>query len=59
VGGLWFVKMGRGTSGRCVVYMGDEVEIKSMVVHDKTNGQWEGRSLMGHNELGTWDIWCP
>jgi len=52
VGGVWFVKMGRGTSGRCVVCMGDEVEIKFMVVHDKANGQWEGQSLMGHNELG-------
>ncbi len=42
MGGAWFVKMGRGTSGRCVVCMGDGVETKSVVAHDKANGQWEG-----------------
>jgi len=52
VGGVWFVKMGRGTSGRCMVCMGSEVEIRSMVAHDKTNGQWEGRGLMRYDELG-------
>ncbi len=31
MGGVWFVKMGRGTSGRCVVCMGDGVGTKSMV----------------------------
>jgi hypothetical protein len=31
--------------------MGDGVEIKSMVAHDKANGQWEERGLMGHDEL--------
>jgi hypothetical protein len=41
VGGVWFVKMGGGTSGRCVVCMGDGVEIRFMVAHDKTNGQWD------------------
>jgi len=41
MGGVWFVKMRGGTSGRCVVCMGDGVEIKFMVAHDKTNGQWE------------------
>ncbi len=27
MGGVWFVKMGGGTSGRCVVCMGDGVKI--------------------------------
>jgi hypothetical protein len=27
------------------------VETKSMVAHDKTNGQWEGQGSMGHDEL--------
>jgi hypothetical protein len=31
MGGVWFVKMGGGISGRCVVCMGDGVETKSMV----------------------------
>jgi hypothetical protein len=31
--------------------MGDEVETKSMVAHDKANGQWEGQGLMRHDEL--------
>jgi hypothetical protein len=51
MGGVWFVKMGRGTSGRCMVCMGDGVEIKSMMAHAKTNGQWERRKSMGHYEL--------
>ncbi len=34
-----------------MVCMGDGVEIKSMVAHDKANGQWEERGLMGHDEL--------
>jgi hypothetical protein len=51
VGGVWFVKMGRGTSGRYVVCMGDGVETRYVVAHDKVNGQWEGKSSMGHDEL--------
>ncbi len=51
MGGVWFVKMGRGTSGRCVVCMGNGVKTKSMVAHEKENGQWEQQGLMGHNEL--------
>jgi hypothetical protein len=43
--------MGRGTTGRCIVFMGSEVEIRSMVAHDKTNGQWERQGLMGYDEL--------
>jgi len=31
----------RGTSGWCMVCMGDGVETKSMMAHDKANGQWE------------------
>jgi hypothetical protein len=37
VGGVWFVKMGEGTNGRCIVCMGNGVEIKSVVAHDKIN----------------------
>jgi hypothetical protein len=48
---MWFIKMGRGTSGRCVICMGDGVETKSMVAHDKANGRWEGQGSMGHDEL--------
>jgi hypothetical protein len=38
VGSVWFVKMEGGTSERCMVCMGNGVETKSMVAHDKTNG---------------------
>ncbi len=38
MGGVWFVKLGGGPSGKCVVCMGDGVETRSMVAHDKTNG---------------------
>jgi hypothetical protein len=34
-----------------MVCMGCEVETKSMVTHDKTNGRWEGLGLMGDDEL--------
>ncbi len=40
VGDMWFVRMGGGTSGWFVVCMGNGVESKSMVAHDKTNGRW-------------------
>jgi hypothetical protein len=52
MGGVWFAKMGGGTSGRCMVCMGNGVETRSVVAHDKTNEQWEGRGSMGHDELG-------
>jgi len=52
VGGVWFVKMGGRTSGRCVVCMENGVETKFMVTHDKVNGRWEGQNLMQHDELG-------
>ncbi len=42
MGDVWFVKMGGGTSGRCMVCMGDGVETKSVVAHDKINRRWEG-----------------
>jgi hypothetical protein len=51
VGGVWFVKMGGGTNGKCVVWMRDGMEIWFVVAHDKTNGQWEGWGLMGRDEL--------
>jgi hypothetical protein len=35
-----------------MVCMGYEVETKFVVAHDKTNGQWEGWSLMGHGMSG-------
>jgi hypothetical protein len=41
VGEVLLVKMGGGTSGRCMVCMGDGVETKFVVTHDKINGRWE------------------
>jgi hypothetical protein len=38
VGGVRFVRIGRVTNGWFVVYMGDEVEDRSMVAHDEMNG---------------------
>jgi hypothetical protein len=38
---VWFVTMGGGTNRWCMVCMGNEVETKSLVVFDKTNGRWE------------------
>jgi hypothetical protein len=52
VNGVWFVKMGRGTSGCCVVCMGDGVETRFVMAHDKANGKWEWQRSMGHDELG-------
>ncbi len=52
MGGVWFVKMEGVTSGKCVVCMGDWVEIRFVVAHDKRNEWWKGRGLMGHDELG-------
>jgi len=51
VDGVWFIKMERGTNGRCVVCMGDEVETRFVVAHDQINGWWEGQGSMGHDEL--------
>jgi hypothetical protein len=45
--------------------MGDGMETRSMLAHDKTNGQWEGWGLMGtrgHGMFGAHDegglIWA-
>jgi len=38
MGGVWFITIGRGTSGRC---MGNGMETRFVVAHDKVNGQWE------------------
>jgi hypothetical protein len=32
--------------------MGNGVEYRFMVAHDKANGQWELQGLMKHDELG-------
>ncbi len=40
MGGVWFITIGRGTSGRCMVCMGNGMETRSVVAHDKVNGQW-------------------
>ncbi len=45
------MKMGEGTSGWFVVCMGDGVGNRFLMVHDKTNGRWELRCLMIHDEL--------
>ncbi len=34
-----------------MVCMGDGVEIRSMVAHDKVNGQWEKQGSIKHDEL--------
>jgi hypothetical protein len=44
--------MGRIISGWFVVCVGDDVENRFVVQHDKTNGQWELRGSMKHDELG-------
>ncbi len=51
MGGVWFVKIRRGINGRCMVCMGDGVETRSVVAHDKTNGQWEVQGSIRHDEL--------
>jgi hypothetical protein len=38
MGGVWFVKIEKGTNVRCVVCMGDGVETRFVVLHDKANG---------------------
>ncbi len=41
MGDVWFVKMGGGINGRCMVCMGsmgDWVETKFVVAHDQING---------------------
>ncbi len=48
---VWFIKIRRGTSGWCMVYMGDQVETRSVVAHDKTNGWWELWRSIKHDEL--------
>jgi hypothetical protein len=48
---VWFVKMGGEISGRCMVCMGDEMETRYVVAHDKTKWECEGCNLMGHDEL--------
>jgi hypothetical protein len=57
--GVWFVKMGTGTNGKCMVCMGDGVETKSVVAHDKANGWWEGQNSMGHDELRDLGLLVP
>jgi len=43
--------MGNITNGWFVIYVGDEVEDRSMVVHDKANGWWELQGSMKRDEL--------
>jgi hypothetical protein len=51
MGGVWFITIGRGTSGRCMVCMGNGMETRSVVAHDKVNGQWERQGSIKHDEL--------
>jgi hypothetical protein len=46
-------KMGliKGISGKCAICVGDGVETKSVMAHDKENGWWEEKSSMKHEEL--------
>jgi len=43
--------MGRVTSGWFVICMGDEVEDRSVMVHDKTYGRRELQDSMKRDEL--------
>jgi hypothetical protein len=43
--------MGGGISVSCVVCIGDGVDIRFVVAHDKANGWWKLRGLMKHDEL--------
>ncbi len=59
MGGVWYVKMGKKTSGRFMVYMGDEVETKSVLNkwamgRMKFNETWTKRHGMfgAHEEEG-------
>ncbi len=46
--GVWFVKMGRGINGKCVVCMGDGVETRS---------RWHTMEQMGNwNDEVRWDM---
>jgi hypothetical protein len=48
--------MGGGISVLCVVCIGDGVDIRFVVAHDKVNGWWELRGSMKHDKLG--DMGC-
>jgi hypothetical protein len=37
-GGVWFVKIGGGTNGKCMVCMRNGVETRFVMARDKTNG---------------------
>jgi hypothetical protein len=52
VGGVWFVRIREVISGWFVVRMGDEVEDRSVVVHDEVNGWSKLWGLMKRDELG-------
>jgi hypothetical protein len=39
--------------------MGDGVETRFVVVLDKANGEWEGQSSMGHDELRDMECLVP
>jgi hypothetical protein len=38
MGGVWFVKMEGGTNEKCMVCMGNGVQTRFVVAHDKSNG---------------------
>jgi hypothetical protein len=38
--------------------MGDGMEIRFVVAHDKTNGRWEEWGLMGHGMVGAHEEKC-
>jgi hypothetical protein len=44
--------MGGGISVWCVVCIGDGMDTKFVVAHDKTNEWWELWGSMKHDELG-------
>jgi hypothetical protein len=46
VGGVWFGTISGETNGWFMVCIGDGVEDRFMVVHNKANGRWELRGSM-------------
>ncbi len=49
--GVWFVRIRRVTNGSFVICMRNEVEDRSVVVHDEANGQWELWGSMKRDQL--------
>ncbi len=56
---MWFVKRVEGINGWFMIYIGDGVENRFVVMHEKVNGWWELRGSMKHDELGDMGYLVP